>query len=133
MIPVPLHTAGRIGLNVLLLLAGVVALRLGQSVIVPMLIALLLVSVLGPAAYWLHQTFKIRWSLACVTIIVGLVLINLLLTIIFSGFVSRMAAQIPNPNDPNPTAKAERLKLWKDLRAKIEDLSPWPLDPDIFP
>ena len=62
MIPIPLNTATRIGLNVLLFLAGVVALRLGESVIVPLLVALLLATVLGPAAYWLHTRLKIRWA-----------------------------------------------------------------------
>ena len=45
----PLNTAGRIGLNIALLLAGVLALHFGKEVIVPILIALLLATVL--AAY----------------------------------------------------------------------------------
>src|SRR2546423_3902124 len=99
MIPIPLNAATRIGLNVLLLLAGVVALRLGESVIVPMLIALLLASVLGPAASWLHQTLKIRWTLACITVILGMVLVNLLITMVFSAAVTRLVNRLPNPND----------------------------------
>src|SRR6266446_4065572 len=92
----PLNTAGRIGLNVLLFLAGVVALRLGESVIVPMLIALLLATVLGPAASWLHHTLKIRWGLACITVVVGLVIANLLITAMFSASVMRVVNQLSN-------------------------------------
>ena len=50
MTPTVSHSATRLGINIVLLLAGVVALRLGQSVIIPILIAMLLAAVLGPAA-----------------------------------------------------------------------------------
>ena len=50
-----INSATRWGLNIFLLLAGVVALRLAESVIIPLLIALLLACVLGPAAAWLHR------------------------------------------------------------------------------
>ena len=61
MIPnISLHSATRLGINIFLLLAGVVALRLGESVIIPLIIALLLASVLGPAAMWLHHGAAVR-------------------------------------------------------------------------
>src|SRR5437764_1454395 len=94
MIPIPLNTVTRIGLNVLLLLAAIVALRLGESVIVPMLIALLLATVLGPAAYWLHKTLKIRWGLACTTVVVMLIVANLLIISVFSASVMRIVNQL---------------------------------------
>src|SRR5579862_6350875 len=119
----PLPAAGRIGLYVLLLLAGVVALYLGKMVIVPLLIALLLASVLGPAATWLHQTFKIRWGLACITVILGLVLANLLITAVFSATITRMVQRLPNPND-----EKQFIEQYKVFRGKIEQVWPWPLD-----
>ena len=77
----PLTTAGRIGLSVLLFLAGVIALRLGETVIVPMLIALILATVLGPAAWWMHTKLNVRWSLACMSVVIGLVVASVLMHI----------------------------------------------------
>ena len=128
MIPIPTQTASRIGLNVLLLLAGVVALRLGESVIVPLLIALLLAAVLGPAAMWLHATLKIRWGLSCIVVILGMVAANLLLIIVFSASISRMVQRLPSPND-----EVKIIDTYKDFRAKLVKISPWPLDEVLFP
>ena len=128
MVPLPLQTATRIGLNVLLLLAGVVALRLGESIFVPMIIALLLAAVLGPAAMWLHTAVKIRWTLACLIVIFGLVLLNIVLTLFFAAAASRLAQQVPPPND------SEKVKaVYLNLREKLEAFSPWELDEVLFP
>src|SRR5438876_5268504 len=94
-----LSSTTRWGVNVLLLLAGVVALHLAQSVIIPLLIALMLAAVLGPAAAWLHQALKIRWSLACLMVIFGLLMFNMLLTLIFGVATSRLAYGLPSPRD----------------------------------
>jgi predicted PurR-regulated permease PerM len=125
MIPIPLNTAGRIGLNVLLLLAGVATLHYGKSVIVPMLIALLLATVLGPAASWLHETFKMRWSLACVSVVIGLVLASALITAVFSGSVVRLVTQLSD--------EKKALKIFNDFRTKLEQVAPFELDRELFP
>jgi AI-2 transport protein TqsA len=125
MIPIPLNPATRIGLNVLLLLAGVVALRLGESVIVPMLIALLLATVLGPAAAWLHQILKIRWGLACVTVILGLVLASGVVTTVFSASVTRLVNQLSDQD--------RFLKTYKDFRVKVEKVWPGEIDEEFLP
>ncbi|MBI3824233.1 MAG: AI-2E family transporter [Planctomycetes bacterium] len=121
----PLTTAGRIGLSVLLFLAGVVALRLGESVIVPMLVALMLATVLGPAAWWLHTTFKIRWGIACIVVVVGLVLANVLITAIFSASLTRIVAQV--------SSEEKVLKTYNDFRNKLEKFSPVEPDAEVFP
>src|SRR5581483_2045028 len=128
MIPFSLNTATRVGLNVFLLLAGVVALRLGESVVVPLIIALILASVLAPAAAWLQRTLSIRWSLACLSVIFGLVLLNVFLTLFFWATVSRMAQQFPAANDPG-----QMIDMYQRVRGKVEQISPWPLDPVLFP
>src|ERR1019366_6155335 len=125
MIPIPLNAATRIGLNVLLLLAGVVALRLGESVIVPMLIALLLATVLGPAAAWLHQNLKIRWGLACITVILGLVLASGVVTAVFSASVTRLVNQLSD--------QERFLKTYKDFRVKVENVWPGEIDEEFLP
>lgn len=121
----PLNTASRIGLSVLLLLAGVVALRLGESFIVPILIALMLATVLGPAAWWLHETLKIRWSLACVTVVIGVVLANVLITAVFSASVMRLVNQLAD--------EKEVLKLYNNFYGKLEKVLPGPPDATLFP
>src|ERR1700720_34171 len=93
--PLPQATT-RLGINIVLLLAGVVALRLGQSVIIPLLIAMLLAAVLGPAASWLHRVLKFSWPMACLTVIFGLVLMNLLLVVVFPVAATRMVQQLPS-------------------------------------
>ena len=83
----PLPAAGRIGLYVLLLLAGVLALHLAQYVILPTLIALLLATVLGPAASWLNSNIRINWTASCISVVLGIVLVNLLITFLFSASI----------------------------------------------
>jgi AI-2 transport protein TqsA len=109
----PLNAASRIGLSVLLLLAGVVALHLGQSIFVPLLVALMLASVLGPAAVWLHTRFKIRWGVACITVVVGLVLANILVFTVFSASVMRVVNQLSNEQAVLDSYKQFRDKLEK--------------------
>lgn len=123
----PLPAAGRIGLYVLLLLAGVVALHLAESVIVPLLIALFLATVLGPAAAWLHKTLKIRWGLACVTVVISLVLANILITAVFSASVMRLMTRLSD--------QKTILQTYNDFRTKFEKNLPDPFipDPDLLP
>ena len=124
----PLPAAGRIGLYVLLLLAGVVALYLGKAVIATLLISLLLASVLGPAATWLHQTLKIRWGLSCIIVVLGLVLANLLITTVFAAAITRMVQRVPNPNN-----EREFIQQYDIFRAKLEQVWPFSLDEGQFP
>ncbi len=123
----PLNAASRIGLSVLLLLAGVIALHLGQSIFVPMLVSLLLASVLGPAATFLHRSFKIRWGVACITVIVGLVLANILIVTVFSASVMRVVNQLSN--------EKAVLDVYQQFRTKLEKFGQFdeellPLKPD---
>jgi predicted PurR-regulated permease PerM len=130
MLSFPNSPTSRIGLNILLLLAGVVALRLAESVILPMLIALLLASVLGPGALWLYQTLKIRWRISCAVVLFGLVLLNVLITVAFSLTISRLVQQLPNPNN-----EEQMLDTWRKFRSRITELVPpdTELDPVLFP
>ncbi len=94
MLPLTINRATRLGINILIFLAGGVALRLCQSVFVPTVIALLLACVLGPVAVWLHDRLKIRWVLACVLVIFGLILVNLLVTFVLFVSVFAQARQL---------------------------------------
>jgi predicted PurR-regulated permease PerM len=121
----PLPTAGRIGLYVLLLLAAIVALHFAHRVVVPLLFALLLATVLGPAASWLHEKMKIRWALACVVVIFGLVMANLLIFFTFSASVSRLVTGLSD--------EEKNVNTYKNIRTNLEKISPVPLDPEFFP
>lgn len=121
----PLNTAGRIGLNIALLLAGVLTLHFGKEVIVPILIALLLATVLAPAAMWLYQTTGIRWSLACVTVVIGLVLANLLIGAVFSASVLRLINQL--------SSEEVVLARYKEFRARLQNVAIGEIDEEILP
>jgi AI-2 transport protein TqsA len=123
--PLPQGTT-RLGINIVLLLAGVVALRLGQSVIIPLIIAMLLAAVLGPAAAWLHRVLRFSWPMACLTVICGLVLVNLLLILVFTVAATRMVQQLPSGNQ-------EIFQFYEKFRANLEQAWPWPLDHELFP
>src|ERR1700732_415954 len=123
--PLPQATT-RLGINIVLLLAGVVALRLGQSVIIPLLIAMLLAAVLGPAASWLHRVLRFSWPMACLSVICGLVVVNLLLILVFTVAATRMVQQLPSSNQ-------EIFQFYEKFRANLEQAWPWPLDHELFP
>jgi predicted PurR-regulated permease PerM len=126
MTPLPHTTTTRLGINVVLLLAGVVGLRLGQSVFIPLLIAMLLAAVLGPAAAWLNRVLKFPWPLASLTVAIGLVLLNLLLVSVFSVAATRMVQQLPS-------TQAEIFQFYGKFRTNLENAWPWPLDEELFP
>jgi predicted PurR-regulated permease PerM len=123
--PLP-HAATRLGVNVVLLLAGVVGLRLGQSVIIPLLIATLLAAVLAPAASWLYRVLRFPWPVASLTVVLGVVLLNLLLVSLFTVAATRMVQQLP-------TTDQEILQFYGRFRASLENAWPWPLDHVLFP
>jgi AI-2 transport protein TqsA len=118
----------RWGVSILLLLAGVVALHLAQSVIIPLLIALMLAAVLGPAAAWLHRSLRIRWSLACLAVIFGLLLFTLLLSLMFSVAVSRILITVPISADDEGIRV-----LYRKLVKQAEVVSPVPIDEPLDP
>ena len=121
----PLPAAGRIGLYVALLLAGGVALWVCEPVIVPLLVALLLATVLGPAASWLQERIKVTWTSACVLVIIGVVLANVLIFLMFSTSVTRVVTKMSNP--------PQIILTYNKLRSNLEKISPAPLDPEFFP
>lgn len=124
MIPLGLQAATRIGINIVLLCAGVVALKYGEAIFIPTIIALLLASILMPAAHWMHQSLRIRWSLACTTVIFLVLLVNLVVMALFSLSLSRILQQ---------TNEEQIRSVYFRLRDQLSALSPWELDPRLFP
>jgi AI-2 transport protein TqsA len=126
--PLSSNTATRVGVNVLLMLGMVVALRLGQTFFIPTIIALLLASVLAPAAHWLHDKLRFRWGFACLLVILGLVLLNLLVMGVFAIAVPRILQVLPRPDD-----EEQQLKDYRKVRLQLQEMSPVPLSDELFP
>jgi predicted PurR-regulated permease PerM len=125
-------TGTRIGLNSLLLLGGVMALYLGRSIFIPTIIALLLAAMLWPATTWLHQRLRIRWPIACFTVITGLILLNVLVTVGFTLAIPKMLQVLPrSPSPRGSEEKDQRQEIYEALRNKLQNV--FPLDEDLFP
>src|SRR5215470_15864329 len=105
-------TATRWGLNAVILLSIVLALYLGKSIFIPTVISLLLAAMLWPTATWMHQAgiplpwlalrrqapwlrpaiarARIPWTMACLTVVTGFVLLVVLLIVAFGVGVSKL-------------------------------------------
>jgi predicted PurR-regulated permease PerM len=118
----------RIGLNVLSFLGIVMILRLGESIFIPTVIAILLAALLWPSVRWLNQKIKMPWSVSCLLVVLGVVLLNLGITFGFALSVGRMLQSLPRPNDPRSTQE-----LYAKIRLQVEKISPVPLDQEYFP
>jgi predicted PurR-regulated permease PerM len=138
----------RWGLNALLFLSTVVILYFGRTVILPTIFSLLLAAMLWPATSWLNLTgvplltlarcpnfpwcilqvvhWRLSWGFACMTMVTGLVALNILITVVFSLSITRMIQDMP-------TTEARQATLYKNVRDKLEALSPVPLDQEYFP
>jgi predicted PurR-regulated permease PerM len=128
-----MNAATRVGLNSLLLLGAVVALYLGQTIIIPTIIALLLAAMLWPATVWLHQRLRFPWGIACLAVVSGLVLLNLLVTMAFALAIPKMLQVLPRtpPTTRAGTEIDQRQQIYTALRDKLIKL--FPLDEDLFP
>jgi predicted PurR-regulated permease PerM len=126
-IPLPGSTATRLGFNLLALLGVVVALRLGATVFIPTVIALLLAAVLGPAAYWLHHRLHFHWFTACVTVIALLLAVNLLITLVFAQTITQMLQVLPQQDERS------QLAFYTKFRTQLVKISPVQLDEKMFP
>jgi AI-2 transport protein TqsA len=125
----PTNAATRVGLNVLLVFGVIWVLYLGQTLFLPLVISLLLAAVLGPAALWMHQNWRLNWTLACTTTVFGLIALFVLLTLVFALSLPRLVQMLPNLNDPN-----EVLNLYNSkFRPQLEKIWPYGLDEELFP
>lgn len=118
--------ATRIGVNVLVLLGAIVALRLGESIFIPLVIAALLAAILWPSANRLHDYYKLPWPLACAGAVVVLVILNLVVTLGFVLAVPRLLQDLPRDEE-------KQQELYTKFRDRIDKISPVPLDPNYFP
>jgi len=122
-----LTTATRIGLNLLALLGLAVALYLGQSIFIPLTVAALLAVLLYPAASWLNARAHFPWFLACVTVIAGLIVVNLGLFFGFAAATTRVIQDLPKPDE-----KEKQHQLYLKVREQVKILIPGNIE-DVLP
>src|SRR5262245_23476715 len=91
-----LTTATRVGLNLLAVLGAVVALYLGKSVFVPLVIAVLLAGMSWPTVAWLNSRLRFPWGFSCLLVVAGLVVLNLLVSFGFFLAVNSMLQDLPS-------------------------------------
>jgi predicted PurR-regulated permease PerM len=113
-----LNTATRIGLNVLALIGVSVALYLGQSIFIPVTISALLAVILWPAASWLHRRLKLPWFVCCLTVLLGLIVVNLGVFVGFALAVPQIMQELPNPREPD-----ELKKVYNNSREALKSVA----------
>src|SRR5436305_3668258 len=118
--------ATRIGLNVVVLLGAIVALRLGESIFIPLVIAALLASILWPSAIRLHDYYRLPWPLACAGAVFVLIILNAIVTLGFIMAVPRLLQDLPRD-------EVKQQELYEKFRSRVEQISPVPLDEKYFP
>lgn len=118
-----LTSATRIGLNVLALLGAAVALNLGQSIFIPVTISALLAVILWPAASWLHRRVGLPWFVACLTVILGLIVVNVAVFVGFALAVPQIMQELPNPRDPD-----EMKRVYANARNSLDSFAPGSVD-----
>lgn len=120
-----LTTATRYGLNILALLGISTAFYLGSSIFIPLTVSILLATILYPAASWLHRRLKMPWFLACLTSVLGLVLLHL-------AVFSAVATSIPQLVNKLPTDREGWDRKYTETANKLAQMSPFPID-DVLP
>jgi predicted PurR-regulated permease PerM len=143
-----LSTATRWGINLLIVLAIVGALWLGRSIFIPTTISLLLAAMLWPGANWLNvrgvpvpllatrpnlpwlrpaiYRVKLPWSVACTAVVTILVALALAVTIGFGIAIPKMVQSLPNDEEKIQA-------LYQRFHDRIEEISPFPPDPNYLP
>src|SRR5438132_10190528 len=90
-----LTPATRWGLNLIALLGAIVALRLGETIFIPTVIAVLLAALMWPVASWLNRRLRLPWSVACLVSVGSLVLLTLLVALSFALAVTKIVQDLP--------------------------------------
>lgn len=128
MIPSNVTTFTRAVLNLLGLIGLVVALRWGEAIFIPSVMAVLLATLLWPTARWLHLRWAFPWSIACTTVVTGLVVVIIGVSIAFTLAITRIVQDLPVPR-----TTAEQLHLYERIRDRGAKILPHSLLNEYFP
>jgi predicted PurR-regulated permease PerM len=111
--------ATRWGLNILALLAGIVALRLAQSILIPIIIAILLTALLWPAVRWMNRTLRFTWVFACGIAVTGLVVLNIFVSLGCFMTVPKLMQDLPDLR-----LEKEQVNAYQVIRERISTFVP---------
>ena len=103
-------SATRWGLTLLILLGGVVALYLGESIFIPTTIALLLAAMFWPVVRYLHRRIHLPWTASCLLVVLGMVVFVVLLVLSVVPLTMQLLQGLPRPDD-----MAGQEKLLREL------------------
>jgi predicted PurR-regulated permease PerM len=130
--------ATRWGLNAVLLLGLVLALYLGRTILIPMVIALLLAALLWPAARrmndgvplpWLRRRpafpwvrprlvrWRVPWALACTLLVALLVAVILLVPLCTGMAIAQMLKEVPRDDEHQQV-------MYEHFRQRVAEISP---------
>jgi AI-2 transport protein TqsA len=112
------------GLNLLALLGISIALYLGDSIFVPLIIAILLASILWPVVRWLNERLRIPWTIA------SMLGVGLLLAV-FGGVTFAFGLTVPKMLQelPQLDTTESRQSFYSLFRNPIKKISPVNVDP----
>lgn len=113
--------ATRIGLNVSAAVAVSAALYLGAKIFIPVVIAVLLAAILWPAANWMTTKLRIPRFLACLTMVIGLVLLHLAIIAAFTFAIARTVEELPKD-------EADWAARYKDIHRNLSRIVPFDLN-----
>jgi AI-2 transport protein TqsA len=117
-------SATRTGLNLLALLGISIALWLGDSIFVPLIIAILLAAILWPVVRWLHDRLRIPWTIACMFAVGLLLSLFGIVTLAFVLSVPKMLQELPRPDRYDA-----QTKFYGDFRRQVIKTSPVDVNP----
>ncbi len=139
-------TATRWGINGVILLGMIVALYLGRSIFIPMVMSLLLAAMLFPMVAWLNNPgvpilglrlrsrfpfvvpcvlhLRIGWGLASLGVVIGFVAFSLLVVAGLGVAASKFVIDMGSPS--------KQEDVYRQFRDKLQRLSPVSLDSTYF-
>src|SRR5262245_41790277 len=116
-----LTTATRIGLNLSAMLGIATALYLGASIFIPVTIAVLMASVLFPAARFLHDRLRFPWFFSSLSVLLAVVVMTL---IVLGGFV----IAIPRTIEGFPKTEEEWKKQYQSIQQNVSLVFPYKIE-----
>ncbi len=124
-----LTTASRIGLNLLAVLGIVVLLKLGASIFIPLVLAVLMASILFPGAKFLHNVVRLPWFFSSLIVLLASVALFLVVFISFALAIPRTIEGLPKSEE---AWKTQYRKIQGNLTLFIPyKVDHWlPADPD---
>ncbi|MCE9563909.1 MAG: AI-2E family transporter [Planctomycetes bacterium] len=114
-----LTTATRIGLNLSAMLGIAALFKLGSSIFIPLVLAVLMASILYPAVRFLHERIRLPWFFACLTILIAVVAIFLLVFIAFGIAIPRTIEGLPKQEEGPDGWKEQYKKIQRNLSQVI--------------